>query len=265
VRQIVKKIIPLAIKRVILQGVRLFSYTQYDSSSYWKKRASNNGQSAVLWKNEEYNKLYRKKQSQIIKPYIIKLKLNDNVLDIGCGIGVVSNMMTKINQNIDIDAVDFKEMIEVAKKKYPNTQVTYISSSAEAYYDELKKYSLIISSGCFSAIRDIETMKKAIANSAKMCKRNGTILMIDPFHRWNYLARVKFNSKEVEQYMNKLGFKLIEKSGVIFWPYREKFANSKLIGSELESEFEKGEKLLKRFGIHFWADYKILVFKKTDD
>ena len=105
-------------------------------------------------------------------------------------------------------------------------------------------------------------MKKAISNASRMVNDNGVILMIDPFHKWNYLARVKFNSKDVEKYMNGLGFKLTKKSGVIFWPYRDKYANSNLKMEDLKEKFDKYERILHLLGSQFWADYKILEFRK---
>lgn len=257
-----KKYIPMPVKRFIGTILRVFVYSNYDSTAYWKSRAKEKNQAAVLWQNEEYNNLYRKEQYQIIQPYLKNLAPNSLVLDIGCGIGVVSNMMHNINKEIYIEAVDFKEMIDIAKEKYPNSKISYVASSAEDYYVKSKKYDFIISSGCFSAIRNVEKMKEAIKNSTLMCKQGGTILMIDPFHKWNYLARVKFNSKDVEDYMKELGFKLEEKSGVIFWPYRDKLANSNLKGKALEKKYKEGEVLLDKLGRHFWADYKILAFKK---
>jgi ubiquinone/menaquinone biosynthesis C-methylase UbiE len=259
----VKKILPKTVISILFKIKQTIQYRNYDSSTYWKNRAKCDGQSSVLWKNENFNKLYREKQKKIIAQYLNKI--NIKVLDIGCGTGYVSKMMVDINPNINIDAVDFDEMIIEAKKRNSHNNIHYISSSAENYYDKDKQYDLVLSSGCFSAIRDIEKLEKAIHNTALMTKNNGIVLMIDPFHKWNYLARVKYNSKDVEKYMNSLGFKLMEKSGVIFWPYRDKYANSNLSMDELRDKFENGEKILHFLGSHLWADYKILLFKKVDD
>lgn len=259
-KEFLKKILPSQIIKFLLFIKKLLIYNNYDSSAYWKSRAKEENQSSVLWKNENFNNLYREKEKEIIFPFIKNKKIK--ILDIGCGTGYVSKMMIDINSTSKIDAVDFDEMIIEAKKRNFHENINYISSSAECYYDKYKKYDFIISSACFSAIRDIDKMKKAISNVSKMINDDGIILMIDPFHRWNYLARVKFNSKDVEKYMNNLGFNLIKKSGVIFWPYRNKYANSNLDMNKLKEKFNKGEHILHFLGAHFWADYKILVFKK---
>lgn len=264
IKKILKNKLPKSIIAVFSAIKRTVFYKHYDSSEYWKNRAKCRGQSSVLWNNENYNNLYRKKQRFIISKYLDANEVS-NVLDIGCGTGYVAKMMLAIKSDINIDAVDFSEMVQEAKNRNKDDNINYISSSAENYYDKTKKYDFCISSGCFSAIRNIEAMKKAINNVASMTGSNGTILMIDPFHQWNYLARVKFSSSEIEKHMKTLGFQLTDKSGVIFWPYRDKYANSTLSMDELSDRFEKGEKLLHFLGSHFWADYKILVFKKIND
>ena len=86
--------------------------------------------------------------------------------------------------------------------------------------------------------------------------------MIDPFHRWNYLARAKYNTRNVVAFMEARGFTLEKKSGIIFWPYREFLASTKLSGEGLRQKYEQGEKILRMLGEHFWADYKVLLFKK---
>ncbi|MBS9392141.1 MAG: methyltransferase domain-containing protein [Dolichospermum sp. LBC05a] len=244
---------------------KLLIYVQYDSSEYWKARAKEPQQAAVLWTNQEYNQLYRNIQVNIIKKYLSNLKDNSLILDIGCGIGIVAKMIIENHPTIQVDAVDFPEMIQVAKNQNLLERINYVENSAEKYLDTNKKYHLIVSSGCFSAIRNIEMMKQAVLNSTKMIDKNGIILMIDPFHKWNYLARVKFNSKQMISMMKELGFELVEKNGVLFWPYRDLLANSKYNGTVLERKFQQGEWLLSKLGQHFWADYKILAFRKKDD
>ena len=85
--------------------------------------------------------------------------------------------------------------------------------------------------------------------------------MIDPFHRWNFLARAKYASRDVIRFVKKHELILEEKSGVLFWPVRELLADSSLSKESLTKGFHLGEAFLRILGRHFWADYKILVFK----
>ena len=98
-----------------------------------------------------------------------------------------------------------------------------------------------------------------------MLKKDGKLIMIDPFHKWSYLARAKFSCPQIILYMSELGFECIFKSGVLFWPYREFLSNSKLKDSAVEFFFKQGEFLLKIFGKHLWSDHKVLVFQKKNN
>jgi 2-polyprenyl-3-methyl-5-hydroxy-6-metoxy-1,4-benzoquinol methylase len=249
-------------RKLVGMARRSLFYHDYDSSAYWRKRASAPGQAAVLWKNDAYNKCYRRIQKKIIEPHIRALPEGARVLDIGCGVGIVSRMVLSIRGDVLIDAVDFDEMVSVARKEVDDGRITYISSSAEAYLDQTKKYDLVISSGCYSAIRDIASLERSIDNGSRMLNAGGKMVMIDPFHRWNYLARAKYASRDVIRFLKPRGLVLTEKGGVLFWPYREFLANSHLAGAALEKRFDQGERILKLLGQHFWADYKVLVFEK---
>lgn len=253
-------------KRIFILISRLlrksFSYTEGNSTEFWKGRAQCKGQTSVLWTNEGYNTLVRKKEREVLQPYLNSSR-SLNVLDIGCGVGYGANLMLSINEKLKIDAVDFKEMINKAKKKHPHPNIRYIISSAEDYLDIRKKYDVSVSLGCFAAIRHLPTMKKAVLNTIKMTQTGGTIIMIDPFHSWNFLARCKFSSTQMIKYMKEQGCSLEYKSGMLFWPYREIYCCSTFNNlEELEVHFNKGEKLLSTLGSDVWSDYKILVFKK---
>lgn len=263
-KNILKKIVPIRIVKTVYIIKKLFIYSYYDSSDYWRKRATDPGQAAVLWENQEYNQLFRILEKDIIIRFLpTQENTQCRILDIGCGIGVVSKMLVDTYPNVIIDAVDFPEMIQVAKINNPSDRIDYIESSAEEYFHSSKKYNFIISSACFSAIRNIDKMKKGVINVTKMLDEGGIILMIDPLHRWSFLARVKFSSKDMEKFLKTQNFSLYYKSGVLFWPYRIFLANSKVYGVDLKNKFNRGEWLLSIMGRHFWADYKILVFKKN--
>ena len=96
-----------------------------------------------------------------------------------------------------------------------------------------------------------------------MINDNGTLLMMDPFHKWNFLARCKFSSQQVEEYMQTLGFKLEKRTGFLFWPYREMYSFSKIKNfKKMKRIFMRGERIMNFLGKNIWSDYKVLVFKK---
>lgn len=259
----IRKVLPSWALAILYRIRRLLIYDRCDSSEYWRSRASYPGQSAVMWKNQEYNNLYRKIQYDFLRPYVTSLPSNARVLDVGCGIGIVSEMMLSMNRRITVDAVDFQEMIEVAKSRVCHERIRFIASPVESYYLGESTYDMVLSSGCYSAISDIQKLEKAMANGAKMLKPGGFMIMMDPFHRWNYLARAKYGTKDVIQFLDRYNLVIEVNSGALFWPFREWLANSKYTGQVLENRFYLGESLLATLGRRFWADYKILVFRKT--
>ena len=235
----------------------------YDATKYWKSRARDDGQASVLWLNETYNEVYRERQRELLADFVKPLMQGSHVLDIGCGIGIVARMLVEINPQIEVDAVDFAEMVERAKTENGAAGIRYIASSAEAYRPDDRQYDLIVSSGCYSAIRDLAAMQRAFENAAAMTARGGRILMIDPFHRNRWMSRAWFSSRQVSATFRRLGFRQYLRSGVLFWPYREWLANSPYSSDVIRRRFAAGERWLRRLGQHAWADYKVLVFEKN--
>jgi len=251
----------LVLKVSIIKDVfsRVFIYHQYDSDEYWRKRASSK---SLFWHNIYYNKCFRVKEFEIIHQLIRKYDIEKgDVLDVGCGWGEVSKFLVNIGFK-HVDAVDFPEMINVAKKMNPHPQITYIASAAQSYLVD-KKYDLIISSGTFSMIREIPKMLTAINNCIIMTKEGGYILMIDPFHNSNLLARAKISTEKIIAYVEKKGLKLLERSGMLFWPIRILICNdTSLTEYQTRILFNVGESMLSKLGKNIWSDYKILLFRK---
>lgn len=259
---LLKRVVPGPVKYIVNMPRWLFSHSMYDTNAYWRGRAKLSGQAAVGWQNQDYNCLYRTIQAEIVAPHVARLADGARVLDIGCGIGVVARMMLGLNPRIMIDAVDFKEMLQAGRENLDHERIASIACSAEEFQQDAPTYDFIISSACYSMIRNISNLEKSLANGAAMLKPGGTMVLIDPFHRWNYLARAKYSSDDVERFLRSQNLRLVQKSGVLFWPFREWLASSNMTGDRLARWFHVGERIRERLGPHFCADYKILVFKK---
>ena len=95
------------------------------------------------------------------------LSEGSRVLDIGCGIGIVSEMIIDLNPKVTVDAVDFAEMIDVAQSRVSDDRVNFIRSSAESYCLDTPTYDLVISSACYSAMRDISALERSLDNCCK--------------------------------------------------------------------------------------------------
>ncbi|HQU73684.1 MAG TPA: class I SAM-dependent methyltransferase [Calditrichia bacterium] len=244
---------------------RLLVYRHYDASTYWRRRAGEKGGARVLWQNETYNDCFRIVQREWLQRLIPLSDRPIRLLDIGCGIGEVAAMVAGLGGNLQIDGVDFPEMVAVARRENPHPGVSYIEGSAESYRPQENLYDLILSSACYSAIRDPAKLHRALQNGVEMLKPGGKLILIDPFHAWRFLARTRKSSGEVTRFMRNRGLKRTLKSGVLFWPYREWLANSDTEKGTLKARFQTGEIWLGRLGKHLWADYKILVFELPDN
>lgn len=248
-------------KRLILPIIKIFGYhNSSDNSNHWRSRATCSGSSAVLWKNKHYNNLVREKQIFWFNKYLSDIPENNTVLDFGCGVGYVSKILTKINPSVKIDGVDFKEMVSEAKIRNHDEQIQYISLSE--WNTAKKKYDFLLSSGTLSAIRDNKIRLEAMETFCNAAKSGSTILMIDPFHQWSFLARAKMSRHEVIKFMEQRDFLVVHQSGMLFWPFRLFLGNSNWDKNKVSQWFYLGEKILNILGNKVWSDYKILVFQK---
>lgn len=233
-----------------------------DNSDYWRGRAKSAGSAAVLWTNDHYNQLVRAAEFARIGPWLQRLPARAQVLDVGCGIGAVSAWLLQQRVDLRVTGVDFPEMIERARAEVSaNERMRWVGASAEAFV-EPGSFDLVLSSGCYSAIRDRAKCEQAIDAGCRSVRPGGLLFMIDPFHRWKYLARVRMSPSEVVAFVTARGFRLEEMSGMLFWPVREALANSDADAETVRLRFERGERWLARLGEVAWADYKVMVFRR---
>lgn len=220
------------------------------------------GQAAVLWRNSEYNSLYRAWQRDFYAGQVAEAPPK-NILDIGCGIGVVARMLVDLVPSARVDAVDFPEMIDVARRENPADGITYHPAPAEDFVRPEGTYDWIVSSSCYSMIHDNEKRLRAMAQGAQMLAPGGRLILIDPFHRYAYLRRAPMGADEVIRFFQQRGLHLALRSGVLFWPFREYLSSPDLTVVRTRRLFALGERMLRILGPRFWSDYKVLVFAKS--
>ena len=232
-----------------------------DASLYWKQRANRSGQKSVMWRNEFFNNLFRQEQRKVLTE-ILSENFNDclEILEYGCGIGTFCRILADVFPSAHITGIDFAEMIDVAKKNNSHDRITYIACEAENYKSQDLLYDLIISSGCISAITNLDYVYTTIQNITQMLSPTGKILFIDPFHKYWPLARKSIYTKDLINEFSKRNIELIHFSGISFWPIRLLIANSTFSLKTTTFLFLFGEKVLHFMGTKFWSDYKVLLF-----
>jgi 2-polyprenyl-3-methyl-5-hydroxy-6-metoxy-1,4-benzoquinol methylase len=233
-----------------------------DNAAYWRGRASESGSAAVLWRNVAYNRLVRERQYAQIAPVLAALPAQARVLDIGCGIGEVARWLAEQRHDLHITGVDFPEMVARASREWAQAgAVEWVGASADTFARP-EAFDLVLSSGCYSAIRDRAKCLAAIEAGCAAVKPGGVLLMIDPFHTSKYLARVRMGADEVVARVESLGLRTEHVGGILFWPFREFLSNSRWPESWLRNTFALGERLLQSLGERRWSDYKVLRFRK---
>ena len=117
-------------------------------------------------------------KSSIIKHFKLKHSTNPlkkiNILDIGCGGGLLSEPMYKLGANVvGIDAS--KRNIEIAKfhAKKNNLKINYICSSPEIYRTK-KKFDVILNMEIIEHVEDIDFF---IKKSSELLKKNGLMFV----------------------------------------------------------------------------------------
>lgn len=103
--------------------------------------------------------------------------LSGNVLDLGCGIGVVGIILKSINKNINVDMVDVNERaIELTRenlKLYSFDNNVFVSD----VYENVKcKYDYIITNPPIRAGKDI--VRRFLLGSYDYLKDNGTLYFV---------------------------------------------------------------------------------------
>lgn len=122
----------------------------------------------------------------LLSPYLrgrrveaVKDYLSGNILDYGCGVGKLCDLIDKENYlGVDIDI----ESILEAKKNYPNYQFFQLNDFEKL--DENMKFDTIVS---MAVIEHVKKPKEFLVNLSKYTKPNGRIVLTTPHPRGDWM------------------------------------------------------------------------------
>ena len=135
---------------------------------------------------------------EINVPSILKLcpKSANNVLDLGCGNGVLISSLKKIYKNID--ACDgAATMIAIAKQNHPNLE--FFTLDLENKFNLKKHYDLII---CKMVLMFVKNIKKVATECIGTLNKSGHLIVSvpHPFYWTSYYLQNKYKVKDCPEF-----------------------------------------------------------------
>jgi SAM-dependent methyltransferase len=194
------------------------------------------------------------------------------MLDVGCGTGRVTRWLAEQRGARQVVGVDFSPATVDAARHESSALVSsglvrFEQGDVVAGLDGLGPgaFDDAVVLGCFSvACRTRAALEKAMGNVARLVRKGGRVLVLEPIHRSPLLRRVlDLGLEEWVSCANQAGLQLIHGDRMGFVPVRLVFSVRDLPRPIVAPIFHSGERLLDRAP---WlaplADYKLLLFSR---
>ncbi len=166
-----------------------------------------------------------------------------NILDIGCGGGLISEPMARLGGNVTgIDASDKNIKVATIHSKKNNLKINYINKSPEKLKD-YEKFDIILN---LEIVEHVEDISLYIESCQKLLKKNGimftatlnrtfvsyfkAIIGAEYILRWLPIGTHDWNKfikpEELEKYLAEKKFSTIDITGLEFNPIFQKWKRS---------------------------------------
>ena len=188
----------------------------------WYKGAVGNFSKRDLELSKNWFYAWIEKLNQYIP---VKKGKGKKVLEIGCSIGAVSNLL--VSRGFEVWATDISSYaVKNAKKLTPKAHFSVVD--IEKKINMTKKFDLVIS---FEVVEHLKNPKKGIENMADVLVDGGKLILSTPYpHSWNYNDPTHINLKKPDEWimiMKKSGLKNIEYHAFslipFFYRYNKKY------------------------------------------
>jgi SAM-dependent methyltransferase len=245
----------------------------YGVSSYWDSRASaRRGMARSLWPSNVFNALWDERQRTLLVRAVGDVT-GRRIVDVGCGTGRVTRWLAEQRGARQVVGVDFSQAtVEAARHEssalVSSGLVRFVQGDVVAGLDEVGVGSFddAFVLGCLSvACRDRASLERAIASVARLVRKGGRVLLLEPIHRSPLLRRVL--DLGVEDWIacaNRAGLALLHADRMGFVPVRLVFSVRDLPRPVVAPVFAAGERLLDATPwLDPLADYKLLLFTRV--
>jgi SAM-dependent methyltransferase len=244
----------------------------YGVASYWDSRASaRRGMARSLWPSNAFNVLWDQRQRDILVRALGDVT-GRRMVDVGCGTGRVARWLAEQRGARQVVGVDFSPAtVEAARHEssalVSSGLVRFEQGDIVAGVDKigLGAFDDAIVLGCFSvACADRASLERAMGNVARLVRKGGRLLLLEPIHRSPLLRRVlDLGLEEWIACANGVGLDLVRGDRMGFVPVRLVFSVRDLPAPIVAPIFGAGERLLDSAPwLSPLADYKLLLFTR---
>jgi len=245
----------------------------YHRADYWNARASaRDGLARSVWPSNVFNTYWNERQCELLDRALGDIS-GLRIVDVGCGTGRMVRHFARRGAR-EVAGIDFSlDTVSAAKsesldERLSEPEVRFHQGDAVATLDHVgvESFDVALVLGCFSvACRDVASLERAFANTARLLKPGGRLLLLEPIHRSPLLRRVlDLGLEEWIAAANRAGLALEGADRMGFAPVRLVLAVRDLPHAFVAPVFRAGEKLLDEAPfLAALSDYKLLMFRKT--
>jgi SAM-dependent methyltransferase len=245
----------------------------YGNPSYWDSRASaRRGMARSLWPSNTFNALWDERQRELLVRALGDVT-GRRVVDVGCGTGRMARWLAEQRGARQVVGVDFSQATVEAARHESSALVTsgilrFVQGDVVAGLDDVGvgAFDDAVVLGCLSvACRDRASLERAIGNLARLVRKGGRALLLEPIHRSPLLRRVlELGVEDWVACANRAGLALSYSDRMGFVPVRLVFSVRDLPRPVVAPIFGAGEHLLDaKPWLSPLADYKLLLFSRT--
>jgi SAM-dependent methyltransferase len=245
----------------------------YGTAVYWDARASaRRGMARSLWPSNTFNALWDDRQRTVVARALGDME-GRRVVDVGCGTGRMTRWLAEDRGARQVVGVDFSAATVEAARLESGALVSsgivgFAQGDVLAGLDPVGvgAFDDAVVLGCLSvACRERASLERAVGNVARLVRKGGRVLLLEPIHRSPLLRRIlDLGIEEWVACANGAGLALVHADRMGFVPVRLVLSVRDLPRPLVAPLFAAGERLLD---VAPWlspmSDYKLLLFTRN--